>query len=207
MHVRLAVVIVLLWPWLVAPATARAQARPASPEVRAINPRIKVGAATIAWGRPPATRADFDRVSPTQRVFQDWRAWLADGLLDMAVPMNYASEHDERVRRWFNGWIARARSGVDRNQAHGAIPAHTTRAGRCQRVVRRCAAEAGNLSRPARRPGRPAAARTDDHRHGRCSDARGPGRRTPDLTASAKATAVRRSGARRRKVRGGTYTT
>jgi hypothetical protein len=41
-----------------------------------------------------------------QRVFQDWKGWLAEGLLDLAVPMNYAREHDDRVRGWFNGWIA-----------------------------------------------------------------------------------------------------
>jgi hypothetical protein len=41
-----------------------------------------------------------------QRVFQDWQGWLAEGLLDLAVPMNYAREHDDRVRGWFNGWIA-----------------------------------------------------------------------------------------------------
>jgi hypothetical protein len=41
-----------------------------------------------------------------QRVFQDWRAWLVEGLLDMAVPMNYAREADPVVRGWFDGWIA-----------------------------------------------------------------------------------------------------
>ena len=75
-------------------------------EARAIKPRIKVGAATIAWGRPPESLADFKNVAPMQRVFQDWQGWLAEGLLDLAVPMNYAREHDERVRGWFNGWIA-----------------------------------------------------------------------------------------------------
>ena len=75
-------------------------------EARAVKPRIKVGAATIAWGRPPESLADFKNVAPMQRVFQDWQRWLAEGLLDLAVPMNYAREHDERVRGWFNGWIA-----------------------------------------------------------------------------------------------------
>jgi len=27
-----------------------------------------------------------------QRVFQDWQGWLSEGLLDLAVPMNYARE-------------------------------------------------------------------------------------------------------------------
>jgi hypothetical protein len=41
-----------------------------------------------------------------QRVFQDWHQWLHEGLIDLAVPMNYARETDERVRGWFDGWIA-----------------------------------------------------------------------------------------------------
>ena len=75
-------------------------------EARAVKPRIKISAAAIAWGRPPASLADFEAAAPMQRVFQDWQGWLAEGLLDLAVPMNYAREHDDRVRGWFNGWIA-----------------------------------------------------------------------------------------------------
>jgi len=77
-----------------------------SVEARAINPRVKVSAATIAWGRPPLDRRDFENTAPMQRIFQDWPAWLAEGLLDMAVPMNYAREADPVVRGWFDGWIA-----------------------------------------------------------------------------------------------------
>lgn len=75
-------------------------------EARALKPRIQVSAATIAWGKPPASLEDFANVAPMQRIFQDWQGWLQEGLLDMAVPMNYAREHDEAVRRWFDGWIA-----------------------------------------------------------------------------------------------------
>lgn len=74
-------------------------------EARAINPRIKVSAAVIAWGRPPKDGRDFENSAPMQRIFQDWRSWLDEGLLDLAVPMNYAREHDPTVREWFNGWI------------------------------------------------------------------------------------------------------
>jgi uncharacterized lipoprotein YddW (UPF0748 family) len=75
-------------------------------EARATNASIVVGAATIAWGKPPATLADFSNTAPMQRIFQNWQAWLVEGLLDLACPMNYAREHDQRVREWFNGWIA-----------------------------------------------------------------------------------------------------
>ncbi len=74
-------------------------------EAKAINPRIKISAAVIPWGRPPTGEKDFADVAPMQRIFQDWHRWMHDGLLDLAVPMNYATETDARVRGWFDGWI------------------------------------------------------------------------------------------------------
>ena len=79
--------------------------RRVSIEARAINPRIKVSAALIPWGQPPTNESDFETVAPMQRIFQDWHGWLKDGLIDLGIPMNYASETDERVRTWFDGWI------------------------------------------------------------------------------------------------------
>lgn len=79
--------------------------RRVSIEARAINPRIKVSAALIPWGQPPTTEDDFEHVAPMQRIFQDWHQWLKDGLLDLGIPMNYASETDDRVRGWFDGWM------------------------------------------------------------------------------------------------------
>jgi uncharacterized lipoprotein YddW (UPF0748 family) len=74
-------------------------------EAKGINPKLKVSAAVIAWGRPPHSKRDFNETAPMQRIFQDWRAWLEEGILDLAVPMNYARERDPVVRSWFDGWI------------------------------------------------------------------------------------------------------
>lgn len=79
--------------------------RRVSIEARAINPRIKISAALIPWGQPPTNETDFETVAPMQRIFQNWHAWLQDGLLDLGIPMNYASETDDRVRGWFDGWM------------------------------------------------------------------------------------------------------
>jgi uncharacterized lipoprotein YddW (UPF0748 family) len=75
-------------------------------EVKAINPRIKVSAATIAWGKPPASKKDYPASAPMQLVYQDWNGWMQQGFLDMAVPMNYAREADARSRGFFDGWIS-----------------------------------------------------------------------------------------------------
>jgi uncharacterized lipoprotein YddW (UPF0748 family) len=74
-------------------------------EAKATNPKIKVSAALIPWGKPPTKRSEFEDASPMQRIFQNWQAWLEEGILDLAIPMNYAREHDATVRGWFDGWI------------------------------------------------------------------------------------------------------
>jgi uncharacterized lipoprotein YddW (UPF0748 family) len=79
--------------------------RRVSIEAKAINPRVKISAALIPWGQPPSGEKDFSDVAPMQRIFQDWHQWLREGLLDLGAPMNYATETDERVRGWFDGWI------------------------------------------------------------------------------------------------------
>jgi uncharacterized lipoprotein YddW (UPF0748 family) len=75
-------------------------------ETKAAKPGLLVSASVIPWGAPPTGEDDFANAAPMQRVFQDWHGWLAEGILDLAVPMNYARETDARVRGWFDGWIA-----------------------------------------------------------------------------------------------------
>ena len=88
--------------------------RRVSIEAKAVNPRVKISAALIPWGQPPTGEKDFEHAAPMQRVFQDWHQWLRDGLLDLGVPMNYATETDDRVRGWFDGWMA-----WEKRHAHG----------------------------------------------------------------------------------------
>ena len=107
--------------------------RRVSIEAKAINPKIKISAALIPWGRPPTNERDFIDVAPMQRIFQNWHEWLRDGLIDLAVPMNYATETDTRVREWFDGWIRWEKR--HKHQRHLAIglgayrntPQHTLR--------------------------------------------------------------------------------
>ena len=74
-------------------------------EVKAINPQLKVSAAVIAWDKPPLSEKDFDKTQAAQWLFQDWHSWLKEGILDFAVPMNYARESDLARRDWFDGWL------------------------------------------------------------------------------------------------------
>ncbi|MGE5507612.1 MAG: family 10 glycosylhydrolase [Chitinophagales bacterium] len=71
----------------------------------ALNPRLKVSAATIAWGAGPQEEGDWTRTRSYAEVFQDWRGWLAEGIIDLAIPMNYDREWNETQRRWYDQWL------------------------------------------------------------------------------------------------------
>ncbi len=75
-------------------------------QAKEANPRIRVSAALIPWGRPPKDEKDFANTAPMQRIFQDWVGWLKDGILDIAVPMNYARESDAVTRGYWDGWTS-----------------------------------------------------------------------------------------------------
>ena len=74
-------------------------------EAVALKPRLKVSVATIAWGNGPADDAQWQRSSAIAGVFQDWPAWLDEGILDIAIPMNYDREAEGQQKIWFDNWI------------------------------------------------------------------------------------------------------
>lgn len=71
----------------------------------AVRPEVKVSAAVIAWGAGPATEEEYRRSAPMQEVMQDWDGWLAEGIIDLAMPMNYDREHLPDQRQWYTQWI------------------------------------------------------------------------------------------------------
>ncbi|HEY2933666.1 MAG TPA: family 10 glycosylhydrolase [Acidobacteriota bacterium] len=73
-------------------------------EIMDVNPRLKVSAALIAFGAPPAGN-NWSTSEAYTRVFQDWQDWLRLGILDIAMPMHYDREHVPVQRNWFDGWI------------------------------------------------------------------------------------------------------
>jgi uncharacterized lipoprotein YddW (UPF0748 family) len=81
-----------------------------------VNPNIKVSAAVIPWGRNPTSDADWTRTSAYGAVFQDWRNWLNEGILDLAVTMNYSREDDPSQKQWFDGWTQWARNQQNNRQ-------------------------------------------------------------------------------------------
>ncbi len=74
-------------------------------QARALKPQLKVSAALITWGDGPRDTADWVNRSAYSRVFQDWRGWLEEGLLDMAIPMIYYNQANPERARFYQNWI------------------------------------------------------------------------------------------------------
>lgn len=85
----------------------------------AVKPSIKVSAAVITWGDGPRGAdpdASYRALDAYSRVFQDWRGWLEEGILDLAIPMNYFVE--ARNASFLNNWMAFAK---DRQYRRGIL--------------------------------------------------------------------------------------
>jgi uncharacterized lipoprotein YddW (UPF0748 family) len=74
-------------------------------ETLAVKPDLVLSAATIAWGDGPHQTGGWETTSAYRSVFQDWRNWLQEGILDLAIPMNYDREHEADESEWFANWI------------------------------------------------------------------------------------------------------
>ncbi len=82
---------------------------------KAIDPTIEVSAATITWGGVGSySPDDWVNSEAYWNVFQDWRAWLQEGIVDFALPMHYFEEGTQRGRGWYESWIAWDRQNAGR---------------------------------------------------------------------------------------------
>ncbi len=70
----------------------------------AVRPNLKVSAALIAYGSGPVVEDDWRKAEAYWRVYQDWRAWTEEGILDLAIPMIYKRADTQATM--FEQWIA-----------------------------------------------------------------------------------------------------
>lgn len=77
----------------------------------ALDPKKAVSAATITWGDGPhdvkgmTARQWWDTKSaPMTRIFQDWRGWMEEGILDLNCLMSYYQEakNPDMFRHWID---------------------------------------------------------------------------------------------------------
>jgi uncharacterized lipoprotein YddW (UPF0748 family) len=74
-------------------------------DLKAVKPHVKLSGALICYGGGPGTAANWPYTSAYRSVFQDWRAWMANGYLDFGVPMNYDSDWSSLEKGFFARWL------------------------------------------------------------------------------------------------------
>ena len=85
----------------------------------ALKPRLIVSAATICWGDAPQNDADWKNSAAYSRVYQDWNAWLKEGILDLACPMTYF--RSDKYRDYQIHWAAWIRDHQYHRAATAAV--------------------------------------------------------------------------------------
>src|SRR5690606_34914460 len=70
------------------------------------KPNVRVSSALISYGNAPAdlSLAAWRNTEAYARVLQDWRGWMEEGILDLAIPMIYRSQSSATVPASFQGW-------------------------------------------------------------------------------------------------------
>lgn len=70
----------------------------------AVRPDLKISAALISYGGGPVAESDWRNAEAYWRVYQDWRAWMEEGILDVAIPMDYKRDHVAAEKTMFDQW-------------------------------------------------------------------------------------------------------
>jgi uncharacterized lipoprotein YddW (UPF0748 family) len=87
-----------------------------------LRPSITLSAATIAYGSAPTSNspAAWRERDAYARVLQDWRSWLEEGILDLAIPMVYRDQTNAtRASEWL-AWTSWTRDNqFNRHAAAG----------------------------------------------------------------------------------------
>lgn len=92
--------------------------------VAAINPRVKISVGTIATGSAPGSEDGWLATDAYARVYQDWRKWTEDGVLDIAIPLTFRAEHTTGEADAFAAWTAWTRGHQYQRQAAMGIGAY-----------------------------------------------------------------------------------
>ena len=86
-----------------------------------VRPNIKLSAALICFWSGPVGSGGWERTEAYYRVFQDWKLWAEEGILDIIMPMAYKREHTPVERGQFNDWMTFTKSLAAASGRHGLI--------------------------------------------------------------------------------------
>ena len=70
--------------------------------VRSARPGVELTVSGITWG---GCSSDFGKTAPYRMVYQDWAAWLKEGIVDAVIPMDYRDQRNPEEARAFTDWL------------------------------------------------------------------------------------------------------
>ncbi|MCC7105316.1 MAG: family 10 glycosylhydrolase [Chloroflexi bacterium] len=117
--------------------------------IKSVRPDLKLTASVIPWGAGPATDADWVRMPAYAYVFQDWRSWLEQGLIDQAYVMNYNRESSPQQAGWLDRWLSFERRNTNDRQVIPGLAAYLNSPAETIRQIRRATTPAPDGSRLA----------------------------------------------------------
>lgn len=89
-------------------------------ETVATKPRVRVSIDGITYGSGPAAQGGWERTRTYAEQLQDWRGWLQEGIVDLAIPMNYKRDavvaEPGNQRRMYDEWSEFAKDNQFRRQ-------------------------------------------------------------------------------------------
>lgn len=83
-------------------------------EITRLKPWVTLSAATVPWGGCPD---DFKKTDAYGYVFQDWRLWMEQGIIDVNMPMNYKDPANEKHIPMYISWLDGMRKWSYKRQA------------------------------------------------------------------------------------------
>jgi len=94
-------------------------------KVKAAKPKALLSASTIPWGDCPD---EFASATPYTLACQDWKKWMAEGLIDANCPMNYKQESSAKQAASFRNWLAGFARWSSGKPTYVGIEAHMNQA-------------------------------------------------------------------------------
>ena len=85
--------------------------------VAAVKPQVKISVGAIATGNAPDSEGGWTSTDAYTRVYQDWRKWTQDGIVDIAIPLIFRAEHASADAEAFAAWQSWTRGHQYQRQA------------------------------------------------------------------------------------------
>jgi uncharacterized lipoprotein YddW (UPF0748 family) len=79
-------------------------------ESLAAKPQLQISAGLVATGNAPIGDDQWLATEAASHSYQDWRAWMEEGIVDLGVPLNFRPEHQAAQADAFNGWLTWTRA-------------------------------------------------------------------------------------------------